>query len=114
MFGDWNPRFKAFDFKPIFWWLEWQVWDFIEKYDLSYLSLYDEGWSRVGCMICPLSSYKNRMRDKARWPGPFKAFEHAVKWWWNNYKRKQFSEKTAEEYIEAWYRGFPKQKEGGE
>lgn len=26
----------------------------------------------------------------------FQAFEHAVKWWWENRRRKQFSEKTAE------------------
>lgn len=40
-------------YKPIFSWLEWQIWDHIEKYDLPYCELYDQGFDRLGCVICP-------------------------------------------------------------
>ncbi len=40
-------------FSPIHQWKEWQIWEHIEKYGLPYPSLYDEGYSRVGCKLCP-------------------------------------------------------------
>jgi len=35
-------------FKPIFSWLEWHVWEFIESMNLPYCELYDEGFNRLG------------------------------------------------------------------
>ena len=34
--------------KPIFSWLEWHVWEFIESMNLPYCELYDEGFNRLG------------------------------------------------------------------
>ena len=37
---------------PMAFWLESDVWDYIKKYNLSYSSIYDMGYTRTGCMFC--------------------------------------------------------------
>ena len=99
-------------YKPIFHWQEWHVWDFIEERGLAYPSLYDEGFSRIGCIICPFFMNKNQAklnRHKALWPSTYRIFEKVVTDWFLNhksYRGKQFSEQTPEEYLSAYYRGF--------
>jgi hypothetical protein len=81
-----NKREHTHIYKPIFDWQEWAVWEFIESRNLSYPSLYDEGWSRVGCVICTFICSPNMKmvnRNKAKWPGMYKAFEHAVRKWFH-------------------------------
>ena len=39
---------------PIIDWEDDDVWEFISKHDLPYNPLYDKGYSRVGCVGCPL------------------------------------------------------------
>ena len=50
-----RPRIDSFSkqtiYKPIFAWPEWAVWEFIESRGLHYPSLYDEGFSRIGCVV---------------------------------------------------------------
>ena len=49
-------------YKPIFYWKEWEIWDHIERYNLPYCSLYDEGFARIGCVICPFICQKNQAK----------------------------------------------------
>ena len=63
-------------FHPIINWSDEQVWDFIELERLAYPCLYDAGFSRIGCVGCPLTSSKNILREFARWP----QFEKAYMW----------------------------------
>ena len=53
---------------PIVKWTDRDVWDFIFAYNIPYCSLYDEGYTRLGCIGCPLSGRKNMERDFERWP----------------------------------------------
>lgn len=53
---------------PIIDWKEEDVWEYIHKYNLDYCSLYDEGFSRIGCLFCPAASKKSRMREIDRYP----------------------------------------------
>lgn len=53
---------------PILDWNEGDVWAFIEQENLPYCSLYDEDFSRLGCVGCPLSSVKAKCREFGRWP----------------------------------------------
>lgn len=105
--------------KPIFNFLEWHIWELIEKYNLLYPSLYDEEWDRIGCVVCPFICNENQTkinRSKERWPGIYKTFEHAVKWWFYNKGCNQDNEdptefKTHLEYLEWWYSGKHKDTE---
>jgi phosphoadenosine phosphosulfate reductase len=107
---DYHQRLKKHNYKPIFDWLEWHIWDFIDACGLPYPSLYDEGWDRIGCVVCPMHCYPNSRqleRDRQRWPEMFKVFEKVVTEWFNAKRLgidKDFT--SAEEYLSEWYRGF--------
>jgi 3''-phosphoadenosine 5''-phosphosulfate sulfotransferase (PAPS reductase)/FAD synthetase and related enzymes len=96
-------------YKPIFDWAEWHVWEFIESCGLAYPALYDEGFSRIGCVICPFLMGKNQgrlNRHREKWPAMYKIFERVVAEWFVYHKTRRYSEKTFEEYLAAYYRGF--------
>ncbi len=38
--------------KPISFWTEAHIWEYIRKYNLSYSKIYDMGETRTGCMFC--------------------------------------------------------------
>lgn len=99
-------------YRPIFKWKEWHVWDYIKKYDLKYPSLYDEGFDRLGCVICPFICGNNQMqinRNRKRWPGIYNAFEHAAYYVyekkWHHIARKAGKSMLFEEFIDNWYHG---------
>jgi len=94
---------------PIFHWKEWQIWEFINKYSLNYPKLYDWGFNRIGCIICPYHSSKSgRLHQMYRnkWTKFFELFEKKIKELY--YKRKnqgkQMYYSTPEEFLDAWYR----------
>lgn len=41
---------------PIIDWLDEDVWEFIRKYNVPYCKLYDQGYTRLGCIGCPMST----------------------------------------------------------
>jgi phosphoadenosine phosphosulfate reductase len=54
---------------PIVDWTTEDVWEFHRKHNLPYCCLYDEGFTRIGCVGCPMASRKHREMEFARWPG---------------------------------------------
>ncbi|MCL2810412.1 MAG: phosphoadenosine phosphosulfate reductase family protein [Clostridia bacterium] len=52
---------------PIVDWTDRNVWSFIRDKGIAYCSLYDEGFSRIGCIGCPMAD-KQRYKQFARWP----------------------------------------------
>ena len=107
---------KEIHFHPIFMWNEGDIWEYIEKYEIPYCSLYDEGFSRIGCMICPYilgsnksGEYNKRLKTAMiKWPRVYRHFEKIV----NEYvfeRRKaegRVREDNFKEYIENWYKGI--------
>jgi len=53
---------------PIIEWSDKDVWDFIHAHGIHYCSLYDEGFSRLGCIGCPLARKHGREMEFNRWP----------------------------------------------
>ena len=53
---------------PIIDWSISDVWSYIKFNDLPYCKLYDEGFKRLGCIMCPLQTTKQMIRDGERWP----------------------------------------------
>lgn len=51
---------------PIIDWTTQEVWEYIHTHNVPYCSLYDEGFKRLGCVLCPFSS--NTAVEIARWP----------------------------------------------
>lgn len=120
-----KPRIATFfgqtTYKAIFHWPEWAVWEFIEAYGLSYPTLYDEGFDRIGCVVCPYimgtskGAVAKRKISQNRWPGIWKAYERAVKSWWNerisqnmDTKKTRKLSTSAETYWRDYLNGFEK------
>lgn len=41
---------------PIINWEDEDVWEFIHKYNIPYCELYDKGYTRLGCIGCPMNT----------------------------------------------------------
>ncbi len=54
--------------RPLIAWTWEDIWEYIGENSLSYCSLYDEGFERLGCILCPMASVKNRRRELERFP----------------------------------------------
>lgn len=63
---------------PIYRWQDSDVWNFIRGNNLPYCRLYDEGYQRIGCIFCPMSSVKNKARDRRRYPGVERAIKRSI------------------------------------
>lgn len=118
------PRIDSYSkkqtlYKPIFYWKEWAIWEFIESQNLPYPSLYDEGFHRIGCIVCPFILSSNpgatiqRERSMQRWPGVWKVFEKVCKQWYTSRvtsgKVRFYSHETAEDYWRSYLLGFDDQ-----
>jgi len=57
---------------PIIDWSDSEVWEFIRHEKVPYCSLYDEGWKRLGCILCPKGGYPKE--EAKRWPKIAKAY----------------------------------------
>lgn len=64
-----NCRLKARRVcNPIIDWTDADVWDYINSEHLPLNPLYQCGWSRVGCIGCPMAGTKGRQKEFARYP----------------------------------------------
>jgi len=67
---------------PIIEWTDQDVWQYIRENKLPYCRLYDEGFARIGCVLCPMGSAERKRRECERWPrferAYRKAFDKAV------------------------------------
>lgn len=62
---------------PIIDWSAKEVWEYIHKFNVPYCSLYDEGFTRLGCVMCPLASPEKRAIEAKRWPKIAEAYKRA-------------------------------------
>lgn len=67
---------------PILGWSDDDVWSYIRGRGLPYCSLYDEGWKRIGCVLCPQASDKTRALQAERWPRFVAAYRAAFRRLW--------------------------------
>lgn len=63
---------------PIIDWSDDDVWDFLHSRGIEGNPLYKEGWTRVGCVGCPLAGRRARELAFARYPKLYKAWHDAV------------------------------------
>ena len=62
---------------PIIDWTDRDVWDYIEAEHIQTNPLYCEGFSRVGCIGCPMAGKRGREIEFARWPTYRRAYIRA-------------------------------------
>jgi len=75
-----HKRTGEWAINPIISWTDDDVWAYIRSREIAYCSLYDEGFKRLGCIGCPMSS--RRREDFARWPRFARLWEKSFKAIW--------------------------------
>jgi phosphoadenosine phosphosulfate reductase len=63
---------------PIIDWSDREIWVYIRGNNLPYCSLYDEGWKRLGCIMCPMGRKKNMVRQAEKWPKIAQAYRRVM------------------------------------
>lgn len=54
---------------PIIEWTEKDVWEFLNNIvKVKHCSLYDKGHKRIGCILCPMSSLRQKQKDIQEYP----------------------------------------------
>lgn len=65
---------------PIIHWTEQDVWEFLNNVmEVPHCSLYDEGWHRIGCIGCPMSSVNQKKIENIRYPHVKRNWIKAIK-----------------------------------
>lgn len=65
---------------PIIYWTERDVWDFLNGNHIEHCNLYDRGYKRIGCILCPMSSYKQKIREMNDYPHVARNWIKTIKW----------------------------------
>lgn len=60
-------------------WSENDVWQYIHENNLPYCSLYDEGFHRIGCVLCPFENFASVQRDLERFPAIVEYYRRACR-----------------------------------
>lgn len=89
---------------PIIYWTEKDVWEFLNANNIPHCKLYDEGCKRIGCICCPMSSYKSKLRDIERFPHVKRKWLETIQHLMDNgYMNRNFSD--AETVFRWWISG---------
>jgi phosphoadenosine phosphosulfate reductase len=96
---------KTWFLHPIIDWSTLDVWDYIKRNNLKYCSLYDEGKTRIGCIMCPMQGTKGMLQDKERYPKYYKAYLGAIGRVLKNAKLKNhvWNHGTTPEQVMYWW-----------
>ena len=53
---------------PIYDWLESDIWEYVKRENIKVNPLYAKGYKRVGCIGCPMASYKEKQKEFSDYP----------------------------------------------
>lgn len=65
---------------PIIHWTERDVWEFLNANGIPHCCLYDQGYTRVGCICCPMSDVRIKQKDIERWPHVRRGWLKTIGW----------------------------------
>ena len=86
---------------PIFEWSEQDVWYFLnEVVKVPHCELYDQGYRRIGCILCPMSQYKQKVREMKDFPHVKRNWIKAIK----AIRRGTPSSETKKHSLAKWAR----------
>lgn len=106
---------------PIIHWTDADVWTFLNTLNITHCELYDQGYARIGCILCPMSQVKQKYKEMERWPHVKRNWIKAIKairngrlfkneyiWWnirkdWLHLKLTEEQENEIAENIFDWW-----------
>ena len=88
---------------PIYEWSDHDVWEYLRGGNYPYNPMYDMGYHRVGCVGCPLATWRQKKKEFADFPYfkelYIKAFDEMVK------ARKESGKDNVDKYGNKWSTG---------
>lgn len=69
---------------PIIYWTERDVWEFLNENDIPHCELYDQGYTRIGCICCPMSHPRKKRKEIERWPYVKRNWLKTIQWFIDN------------------------------
>lgn len=89
---------------PILHWTERNVWEFLnEVVKVPHCELYDQGYTRIGCILCPMASYRKKLKDIERWPYVKKKWVETIDWFIKNkWTNTNYEPLSAQERFDMW------------
>lgn len=85
---------------PMLHWTTDHVWQYIRERELPYCELYDQGWTRIGCILCPFEMHPEKSME--RWPRPFERALDVVREMWP--QKASWQERfESPEAVFAWW-----------
>jgi phosphoadenosine phosphosulfate reductase len=96
---------------PIIDWEDGDVWDYLKGSKINYCCLYDQGFSRLGCIGCPQGNTKQMIQQFKRWPKYYDAYKKAAGRWLilRHRKGKNLNLKTSQDVMDWWIYEMPKE-----
>lgn len=64
---------------PIIDWTDRDVWDFLNGMEIEHCELYDKGYKRIGCILCPMTGYKQKLKEMQDYPHVRRCWVNAIK-----------------------------------
>ena len=102
---------------PIVYWTDADVWEFHRQMGIPHCELYDEGFTRLGCIGCPMAGPAGQIKEFARWPRYEKLWQRAFDRYWQRWhgvptlkgKRRWFEDFGSAEELWKWWRSGKRQ-----
>lgn len=93
----------TFYLNPIIDWSEKDVWEYIKKNNLPYCCLYDQGFKRIGCIMCPKASVEQREFEAKRYPKFYNAYLRAFERMLSHKPKHQKLQWSSAEDVMHWW-----------
>ena len=104
---------RTFYLHPIIDWSTEDVWAYIRDNGLAYCKLYDEGFTRLGCVLCPYAGNRDTARALIRFPKLVRVWQHAFERYFTVRQQRgtPLTQATWQEYWDWWISRKRKQEE---
>lgn len=79
-----------------------EVWEYIKQSNLPYCSLYDEGFKRLGCVLCPMETARQTQIELERFPKLSEAWKRACYRYWEKGTESTRHWPTPEDMWQWW------------
>lgn len=96
-------RFGDEFLNPLLYWSEKDIWQYIRNHNLPYCHLYDEGFRRLGCVLCPYQSKAERELHLQRYPEIAAKFKETFDWIVAERRRRGKPFKNFETGEDLWH-----------